>query len=580
MTTKRRALIVASYEYQDDSLQKLVTPAQDAEALARVLEAPAIGGFDQVQVLTNRPAHEARFEIEAFFSRRKRDDLLLLYFSGHGIKDDDGRLYLAATNTQRGMFRSTAIPATFVNETMSDSRSRRQVLILDCCHSGAFARGMIAKGGESVDIRDRFQGRGRVVLTASNATQYAFQGDDIIGEGPQSVFTRHLVRGLETGEADLDADGMVTLDELYDYVYERVIDETPKQTPGKWVFDMQGDILIARNPHLIVKPVELTAELRQTIQSDRVWIRVGAIDELGHLLHGSDEGLALAARQALAQLVDDDSRRVSTAAARALGAAQDTGLPNDSTELVKVLLGASREKPEQVRESVTSGSLRRETEQYKMLDADRILWKKDGKEMVRVPAGRFLYGDGKQPRELPEFWIDKTPVTNAEYARFVQATVHDPPQHWKGKTPPVEIADHPVVYVSWHDAVVYAGWVGKRLLTEEEWEKAARGTDGRTYPWGDQEPTSELCNFGMNVKSTTPVGKYSPGGSSPYGCVDMAGNVWEWTASDYSNKSKVRRGGSYYDVPSRLRASYRSPYTPTDRHFYIGFRCVGVAPGR
>ncbi len=357
MTTKRRALIVASYEYQDDSLQKLVTPAQDAEALARVLEAPAIGGFDQVQVLTNRPAHEARFEIEAFFSRRKRDDLLLLYFSGHGIKDDDGRLYLAATNTQRGMFRSTAIPATFVNETMSDSRSRRQVLILDCCHSGAFARGMIAKGGESVDIRDRFQGRGRVVLTASNATQYAFQGDDIIGEGPQSVFTRHLVRGLETGEADLDADGMVTLDELYDYVYERVTDETPKQTPGKWVFDMQGDILIARNPHLIVKPVELTAELRQTIQSDRVWIRVGAIDELGHLLHGSDKGLALAARQALAQLVDDDSRRVSTAAARALGAAQDTGLPNDSTELVKVLLGASREKPEQVRESVTSGSL-------------------------------------------------------------------------------------------------------------------------------------------------------------------------------------------------------------------------------
>jgi uncharacterized caspase-like protein len=189
-----------------------------------------------------------RREIETFFANRKRDDLLLLYFSGHGVKDDDGRLYLATTDTQRGLFRSTAVPATFVNETMTASRSRRQVLILDCCHSGAFARGMVAKGGESVDIRSRFDGRGRVVLTASNATQYAFQGDEIIGEGSRSVFTHHLVRGLETGKADLDGDGWVSLDELYDYVYDQVTDETPQQTPGKWTFDLQGDIAIARSP--------------------------------------------------------------------------------------------------------------------------------------------------------------------------------------------------------------------------------------------------------------------------------------------------------------------------------------------
>ena len=243
---RRLALIVASSQFSDRTLQKLVTPGQDAADLARVLSDAIVGGFE-TQVLINRPSHEVRREIEAFFTNRKRDDLLLLYFSGHGVKDDDGRLYLATTDTQRGLFRSTAVPATFVNETMTTSRSRRQVLILDCCHSGAFARGMVAKGGESVDIRNRFDGRGRVVLTASNATQYAFQGDEIVGESTRSVFTHHLVRGLETGKADLDGDGWVSLDELYDYVYDRVTDETPQQTPGKWTFDLQGDIVIARS---------------------------------------------------------------------------------------------------------------------------------------------------------------------------------------------------------------------------------------------------------------------------------------------------------------------------------------------
>jgi len=117
---------------------------------------------------------------------------------------------------------------------------------------------------------------------------------------------------------------------------------------------------------------------------------------------------------------------------------------------------------------------------------DRLVWEQDGKEMVRVPAGPFLYGEDRREVELPEFWIDRTPVTNAEYARFVAATGRKPPQHWQGQTPPERIADHPVVHVSWRDAVAYAGWAGKRLPTEEEWEKAARSIDGREYPWGDR----------------------------------------------------------------------------------------------
>lgn len=245
--SRRLALIVASSHYTDKTLQQLLAPGQDAAALARVLADPAIGQFETKQLI-DRPSHEVRREIESFFANRKRDDLVLVYFSGHGIKSDDGRLYLATIDTERGLPLATTVPATFLHDTMAACQSRRQVLILDCCHSGAFAAGMIAKGGGSVDIRERFEGQGRVVLTASNSIQYAFEGDKVIGDGARSVFTRHLVRGLETGEADLDGDGLIVLAELYDYVYARQVDETPNQRPGMWAFKVEGDLIVAHTP--------------------------------------------------------------------------------------------------------------------------------------------------------------------------------------------------------------------------------------------------------------------------------------------------------------------------------------------
>jgi hypothetical protein len=182
--------------------------------------------------------------IEEFFDGRSRDDLLLLYFSGHGILDQGARLYFATTDTRVDRPRSTAIPAAFVNDLMSECRSRRQVLVLDCCNSGSFARGV--KAGGKIGTRERFEGRGRVVITASDALQYAFEAGEIAGEGVRSVFTEQLVEGLKTGAADLDGDGYVALDELYDYVYGRVLDASPRQRPGKWAFGVEGKIFIAR----------------------------------------------------------------------------------------------------------------------------------------------------------------------------------------------------------------------------------------------------------------------------------------------------------------------------------------------
>ena len=248
--------------------------------------------------------------------------------------------------------------------------------------------------------------------------------------------------------------------------------------------------------------------------------------------------------------------------------------------------------------------LRRHTQAHTPTQ-DHQVWEKDGKEMVRVPAGEFFYGDDRQKVSLPEFWIDKTPVTNGEFAHFVQATGYKTTAEQTGMGcaniggrwedtqgadwrhpggPGTDIqskAHHPVVQVSWKDAAAYATWAGKRLPTEQEWEKAARGVDGREYPWGNKEPTRGLCNFGMNEQGTTPVGKYSPQGDSPCGCVDMAGNIWEWTASEHEDGGRVLRGGGWSHPAEYVRPALRPSHHPDDRYDTDGFRCVaGTLPKR
>ncbi|HEY0760384.1 MAG TPA: caspase family protein [Acidisarcina sp.] len=326
MSETKSALIVASWEYRDADLRQLVAPANDAEALARVLSDPAMGGFD-VQTVLNKTSREMSEEIESFFLNRKRDDLLLLYFSGHGVKDDDGQLYFTASDTRlidhsRPM-RSTAVSAEFIREVMRCSKSRRQVLILDCCYSGAFASAMMAKGDKSVGVRQQFdQGRGMVIMTASDALQYSFEGDKVEGEAVRSVFTSSMVRGIETGQADLDCDGNISLDELYDYIYAEVAEHNSDQRPRKWTLDIEGRIIVAQAP---IREAELPGDLLSAINSPLPRVREGAAHALGDLLAGDHRGLVLAARQALTRMLNDDSRLVSRQAEALL--APDKTLP-------------------------------------------------------------------------------------------------------------------------------------------------------------------------------------------------------------------------------------------------------------
>ncbi len=187
---------------------------------------------------------------------------------------------------------------------------------------------------------------------------------------------------------------------------------------------------------------------------------------------------------------------------------------------------------------------------------------------------------------LPAYYIDKYEVTNEDYKKFVEATKRTPPEHWEGGNIPAGLGKHPVVFVTMNDAKAYAKWAGKRLPTEAEWEKGARGTDGRIFPWGNRYKRRHANTDEARKGGTTPVGSFEKG-KSPYGVYDMAGNVWEWTSDNYlpypgskhedefwGKERFVVRGGSWYDLKSDAVTAARSKFTPPSADETLGFRCA------
>lgn len=221
---------------------------------------------------------------------------------------------------------------------------------------------------------------------------------------------------------------------------------------------------------------------------------------------------------------------------------------------------------------------------------------RDGMWMVYIPAGPFEMGQEDQadaPRRtvtLRAYWIDQTEVSHAMYRKCVQADVCTPPAEGAGNTSDL---DHPVMKVDWQQASTYCAWAGVRLPTEAEWEKAARGTDGRTYPWGEQEPTPELVNYDRHFGGTRPVGSF-PQGASPYGVLDMAGSTWEWVSDAYQEDAyrttpaedpqgpdhpeqllyRVIRGGGWDNPKNFLFTYLRNFSLPEYALDNLGFRCA------
>jgi len=242
---RRLALLIGVSEYSSD-LPTLLAAINDVKAVKCILENPQLGYFDKVDSLINPNPSRMRRVIYEFFNCAEKDDLILLFFSGHALKDEDEKLYLANNKTSNSNFKLEAIPAAFVHERMRESRCRRQVIILDCCYSAAFKEGYLAKGGTSLIekqlIKEKFGDEGIIVLASSSSTRQSFApaGSEL------SLYTQYLVQGIETGEADLDKDSKIYIRELHKYVRERIEKVKPEMKPEVCLITKQGyDILIA-----------------------------------------------------------------------------------------------------------------------------------------------------------------------------------------------------------------------------------------------------------------------------------------------------------------------------------------------
>lgn len=240
------ALLIGVSEYEP-GFNPLSKAVADVRAMQQVLQHPDLGGFAEsdVTALLNPTRQEMEEAIFYLFDKRKKDDLLLFYFSGHGIRDENGIFYLASrlTRIEQGTLISpTAVEASFLHKNMNASRSRRQVVILDCCFSGAFAQGMVSKDASTVNVKSQLGGEGRAILASSTSTQYAFEQ-----EGTElSIYTHFLVEGIETGAADLDSDCWISADELHEYARSKVHESAPAMTPEFYGVREGHKILLAK----------------------------------------------------------------------------------------------------------------------------------------------------------------------------------------------------------------------------------------------------------------------------------------------------------------------------------------------
>ncbi|GAA4587119.1 hypothetical protein GCM10023194_35140 [Planotetraspora phitsanulokensis] len=232
---RRIALLIATDGYGDPGLNQLRAPGRDAGQLAVLLEDQSIGRFDHVRVLLNRPKAEIEAAIEELLTNRMPDDLVLLYMACHGLANDMDRLFFATVDTQLVRRNTTAIRASFVHDLLDECEAAAKIVLLDCCYGGLFNRGLSTRSERRVDVEREVVGKGTVVLTSTTSLAYAYEGTQFTDNGePASVFTSAVIEGLRSGAADANRDGIVTPDELYDYVFRAVVSQLgEEQKPTK-----------------------------------------------------------------------------------------------------------------------------------------------------------------------------------------------------------------------------------------------------------------------------------------------------------------------------------------------------------
>lgn len=312
----RRALILANERFDDPEIPSLASPLADSARLKTLLEREDVGAYE-VKLCANADTKTAQRTIHDFFDSAGPDDLSVLMLSGHGLKDRWSRLYFATADTEREHLAATALHASFIRQVLEDSRAAQKVLIIDACYGGAYIENMIPKKAGDLEISKSDFGssdaRGTAIITAATAVQLA--GEREHGGTVQSVFTRCMIEGIESGDADSSHDGKITLTELFDYVRERMRSEAPGQTPNVFNRDDGAGVVLARNPRHVA--MELPGSVIKKAHSKLKERRAGAVGDLERLVAagGGQAPLALAE---LRQLAQDENEVVRGFAERSL----------------------------------------------------------------------------------------------------------------------------------------------------------------------------------------------------------------------------------------------------------------------
>jgi formylglycine-generating enzyme required for sulfatase activity len=596
------AVLIGINRYQHPRIPKLRAAVNDAQAVERALLAQ---GFrhDRILALTDEKATKAAIERLLGDQLRQQvgpNDRLLVFFAGHGktdqLRSGEEEGYLIPVDGDPAQLFSTAISMTALRQISDRLNAKHILYIVDACYSGY----AIYNRSISEDLLEEMVKKPAIqILTAGR------QQDEAQERAGHGVFTEVLVRGL-SGEAFTPGKSWLALEELGLWMKQRVFAESnKKQLPqygnlsgeGQFVFRKAGPALGALAVAAKLPGVE-------------VWL---------------------------------GDRRIGDTTAE--GELVVTDLPVGTYRLKARKAG----HPEWERSvEIVADRRIRITIEIEDVAAPKVSASGDGVEMVFIPAGEFWMGateeavkpltefckqnpnadycqNGQYARdELPRhrvalaaFYLDRFEVTNAWFEKFVKATGHRTlaeseresavwlvvqdgrwqrsqikGANWRAPNGPGSSAEptHPVVQVSWFDAVAYCEWAGKRLPTEAEWEKAARGADGYHFPWGNEwDPTRANVSRGVNSASA-PVGTY-PQGASPYGVQDMAGNVWEWVADWYdegyygvspaqnppgptTGKFRIARGGSWLEDPLFTATTRRFAPRPSYRSNVRGFRCA------
>lgn len=528
--------------------------ATDAKAMAGLLERK---GFT-VTLLLNGQAGKTQILSELGEKLAKQagpNDRVLVFLAGHAdtkmLKGGRQVGHFFPVAGDYGAMSDSALNLTMVRELIDTVPAKQVLLVLDGCHSGiSGAPSQSASPAVEAQLRRTMVERSREILTACSPSQQALEASD----AGMSLFASVVIEGLEKGTADLNEDGLIPTSELLTYVDQRLIGILqPKglaQKPQRW------DLSPEKGEFVFLAPKRPP---------------VAKIESGTASAHGAGGSTGVSPDAAGPKPRPKDQKE-----AEAKGAEKPAS-PGGTSTVSRVVV--TPPLPEEF-----TG--------------------RDGALMVLVPAGEFIMGsdkgdDDEKPIhrvQLDSFYIDKLEVTNGKYAKFIDAVKGEPPWGFDDKDTPVAHADQPVRWVTWLDATAYCQWAGKRLVTEAEWEKAARSTDGRLYPWGDEPPTPAHAVFGQKEGSESlPPFSNRDKGQSPYGAQDMAGSLYEWVADWYDDEyyaktasqnprgpsegtQKVQRGGSYSNNPYRLRASFRTKDTPTEARPNVGFRCAQDIP--